>query len=155
MTTRADAHPASAAPAEEAMLTVGQLAERVLERFLAVQRFDEPKAAGLPANELVHGCLRLGAKFPAQTRRCFEACLPFTRLELALLRHGVGDDGPAEREIALRVWEWATRSPVFVDEANVHAGDFLCQLSVHLDLWSQRRAALDAAARLTAAIDAN
>jgi hypothetical protein len=134
--------------------TVGEHAERALASFTTLQNAVDPAyeqgsaTARVAAVEFVRACLALMRKFPAQARLDFASVLPFTHLELGLIGREGLDDAPVADAIALRLVEWATRSPIFVNEANVHAADFLAQLTPHLDLWSQRQQAATAAERL-------
>jgi len=134
--------------------TVGEHAGRALASFATLQNavdlphMQRSATARLAAVELVRACLALMYKFPAQARLDFASVLPFTQLELELISHERIEDAPVADAIALRLLEWARRSPIFVDEANVHAADFLVRLTPHLDLWSQRQQAAAAAERL-------
>ncbi len=125
--------------------TVGEYAGRALASFETLQNtvdlshMQRSATAREAAAEFVRACLALMRKFPAQARLNFASVLPFTQLELELMGHGHLDDASVADAIALRLLEWARRSPIFVNEANVHAADFLAQLTPHLDLWSQRQ----------------
>jgi hypothetical protein len=135
--------------------TAGELAGQTLSHFTELQA-----AAGMPDADrvtvarraavlLVQGCLDLMSRFPAEARPAFAAALPFSVLEMQLIVRGPVDEEPIAGSITERLLEWATRSPVFVDELSVHAADFLARLTPHLDLWSQRQLAAIAAERLT------
>lgn len=132
--------------------TVGQYAEIALTNFSAlqesgsVQYTDRPRH--LAALELVRACLSLMDKFPEQSRQDFASTLPFTDLELRLLRRPQVEDESVTAVIASRLDEWVHRSPIFVNDANVHAAEFLVRLTPHLDLWSQRERAAQAIRRV-------
>jgi hypothetical protein len=134
--------------------TPGEYAERALLSFAALQnavslpdegRADAVNAAGV---QLVDACVALMRKFPIEARHDFASVMPFTNLELYFLRQRPIGELSIVNLIGARLLEWATRSPIFLDEANVHAADFLERLAPHLDLWSQRQLAAAAARRL-------
>lgn len=133
--------------------TVGEHARQALATFSILQKMPdvpcgEPSgAAKAAATEFLTSCLALMRKFPSQAGRAFGGVLPFTELELELLIRECPDDKPIIDAITVRLLEWAGRSPLFVDEANVHAADFLAALTPHLDRWSERQEATAAAAR--------
>lgn len=134
--------------------TVGEHAGRALASFTTLQNtVDLPHrqrsaTARVAAAEFVRACLALMRKFPAQARLDFASVLPFTQLELELMGQDRLDDALVADAITVRLLEWARRSPIFIDEANVHAADFLARLTPHLDLWNQRQQAAAAAERL-------
>lgn len=139
-----------AAEASPPVATVGERAERVLTAFLALQAGNEagPPSSRDAAVELLTASFALLRRFPQQTRADFVSVLPLTRLEQELLLHARLDHPGVAEALAKRLAEWATRSPVFIDEANVHAADFLTRLVPHLDRWELRQEALAAAHRL-------
>lgn len=136
--------------------TVGDYAARALADLLRVRTTDEALAGVAPelgraALGLVTSCMALTDKFPHQARLDLESTLPFSSLELELMRSGSIKSGPAAELVARRVHEWVNRSPVVVDEANVHVVDFLRRLAPHLDLWTQREQVADIIERLSVA----
>lgn len=134
--------------------TVGEYAQRALASFeslqdaVAVSDQQRSAAARMSAVEFVRTCLALMGKFPMQARLDFASILPFTHLELELMSSGRLEDAPVADAITQRLLKWVQGSPIRVDNANVHAADFLVRLTPHLDLWSQRQQATAAAARL-------
>jgi hypothetical protein len=135
--------------------TVGEYAARALASFDDLQaegrRFAHSRitpAGRRAAVELVHSCLGMMRKFPLQAREDFASVLPFTQLELELIGRTPFESPEIAEALAQRLVEWASRSPILVDEANVHAADFLERLSPHLDRWSERQHASNAAAEL-------
>jgi hypothetical protein len=135
--------------------TVGEYAARALASFLDLQaagrRFapsGTTPAARRAAVELVHACLGMMRKFPLQAREDFASVLPLTQLELELIGRAPFEAPEIAEALAQRLAEWASRSPILVDEANVHAADFLEKLGPHLDRWNERQHASKAAAYL-------
>jgi hypothetical protein len=134
--------------------TVGEHAGRALANFKALQdavaTSDQQRsaAARMSAVEFVRTCLALMGKFPMQARLDFASVLPFTHLELELMNSGRLEDAPVAEAITQRLLKWVQGSPIRVDNANVHAADFLVRLAPHLDLWSQRQDATAGAAQL-------
>lgn len=135
--------------------TVGEWADRALTSFRQLRdagNEEHPNASTVDifwaAIGLVRACLALMEKLPEQSRREFASTLPFSSLELAFLRIGPIDREPVAEHLVHRLREWANRSPVLVDEVNVHAADFLLRLTPHLDLWSQREQVADAIERM-------
>jgi hypothetical protein len=128
----ADSSQDGPAATEFSIPTVGEYAEAALSSFSELQEPDcwtgqaslDPRL-GLASLKLVHACLSLMDKFPRGTRQDFASTLPFTALELQLLRQPHVEDEPVTNEIACRVHEWVHRSPILVDEVNVHVTQFL------------------------------
>jgi len=130
--------------------TVGELAERTLLGFLALQQVELDVASGQQvALEFLATADALLGRFPSQTRRHLATQLPFSSLERGLLSFVELADQSTLRALTTRLHEWANRSPVVVDEVPVHAADFLKELASHLDTWASRQAALTTADRLT------
>jgi hypothetical protein len=131
------------------MQTGGELSSQALACFFKLQAAERgllaSSEARLAAVGLVEACLTLVEKLPEGSRRSFEAVLPLTKLEQRMLRPGALTDARAVDALAERLVEWAGRSPVLVDEASVHAADFLLRLRPHLDRWQQREDATAAA----------
>jgi hypothetical protein len=89
--------------------------------------------------DLLMSCLRLAEKFPREARGPLVAALPFSGLEVQLLQSVPREaDATLQFQIAQRIQEWITRSPVFVDESRVDVADFLMRLRPHLDSWDER-----------------
>jgi hypothetical protein len=134
--------------------TVGEHAGHALASFktlqaaVAVSDQQRSAAARMSAVEFVHTCLALMGKFPMQARLDFASVLPFTHLELELMGRGRLEDAPVADAITQRLLKWVQGSPIRVDNADVHAADFLVRLTPHLDLWSQRQHATAAASQL-------
>lgn len=133
--------------------TVGEHAHAALDGFTSL--LDTATGTGGPATRnaalgLVRACLALMDKFPRQARREFAATLPFSSLELALLRTSRIDQESVADVIVDRVRNWVMRSPLFIEEANVHAADFLLRLEPLLDLTSERTETMHALERLHA-----
>lgn len=135
--------------------TVGEYAARALTSFVelhAAGRHLAPSrttpAVRRAAVELVQACLGMMRKFPLQAREDFASVLPLTQLELELIARTPFEAPEIAEVLAQRLAEWASRSPILVDEANVHAADFLERLGPHLDRWNERQHASKAAAEL-------
>ena len=136
--------------------TTGELASQALTSFMTLHQADgnenhttvelRRQASLLFAQAVIDLCDR----FPSQTRASFSSALPFTRLESELLSGALAELSAIADAMAQRLVEWATRSPVLVDEASIHASDFLARLAPHLDLWDQRAQAIATAERLAA-----
>lgn len=126
--------------------TSDEYAEDTLRAVLTIEAGYEPGRVTPQlrdaARTLVDSCLGLLAGGPEQYRVELRRLLPLTQLELDLL-------GPASREIGSiatadlveRLGEWATRSPISIDERSVHVADFLGRLWPSLGLWEDREAA--------------
>jgi hypothetical protein len=126
--------------------TSDALAEDVLASMLTIEAAYRP-GEGLSPELLVAGgrfleaCQRLLASGPPQYRVEVARLLPLTRLELDLLDQAdVGTDSDASRDLAARLGEWLTRSPLLVDEHPVHVAEFLSRLWPSLGLWEDRLA---------------
>lgn len=134
--------------------TTGAYAERALAAFTRLSGADDDgsgivdPAVREAASEFVSASLGLMDRFPESARKDFAAVLPFSKLELRLLRDFGSDDRRVTDAVTERLLEWVNRSPVFVDEVSVHAAEFLTRLTPHLDLWSERESANAAIGRL-------
>lgn len=133
--------------------TVGECAAQALANFVALRinstLHGKPTPDALRASvELTKATLALLTKLPEGSRAQFVAVLPFSRLELDLFRSGRVDDECVSSALAARLVEWANRSPILVDETNVHAADFLADLYPLLDGWVDRERADEVRSRL-------
>jgi hypothetical protein len=131
--------------------TVGEYASHVLSSFERLRQAGDDVGSiswpdvRLDAVDFLRSCLALAHKFPSQSRIAFERSLPFSRLETELMRRKDVSQEHVADLVTSRVIEWASRSPVFIEEDNVHAADFLIQLTPHLDLWRERKLAMQTA----------
>lgn len=127
--------------------TVGECASKALNDFVEL-RAQHGKAASTArsavrdvAVDFTRVVLTLLNKLPAGSRNELAAALPFSNLEIELFQDGTFTNTGLATAIARRLIEWADRSPVLVEEANVHAADFLAFLNPLLDAWAQRQRA--------------
>lgn len=126
-------------------LTCGEHAERLLAAFAVLQAVsdgdDTDPVVHNAALAFVGGCQALMAKLPGQSRVEFASTLPFSRLERDLMRQVPLDRPETLDVLSERLRQWASRSPVFVEEAPVHAAAFLEALAPYLDTWDLRQTA--------------
>ena len=135
--------------------TVGEYASAALSGFIDLQKSTGVRRESgldshtrLDAMRFLYCCLSLLDKFPVQTRSEFAATLPFTDLELRLLRQPRDEDDASKDEVCVRLYQWVHYGPMLVGESTVSAADFLRALIPHLDLWAERELAAKAIQRM-------
>lgn len=130
----------------------GEFARDALRCLARIETGYRPDASSDDLDHAVsafmRSCFDLMVQFAPNARAAFARVLPLTELELAMiLDQEILDNPRVSNALTRRLGEWATRSPVFVDEAPVHIITFLAHLRPNLDTWWEREQVDEALAR--------
>ncbi|MBM0126711.1 hypothetical protein [Pimelobacter simplex] len=131
-----------------AIPTGGEYASRALRDLATIERIapeapDDAQGAAEMADaalDLLDTCLHLAGKLPLEYRSKLTSALPFTSLEVELLRSSPASlRTTALAEIAARIHHWASGDTLLLDDSPAEVTMFLAQLRPHLDSWEERR----------------